>query len=151
MNKPEFFVTPGYGERQLRLFHYSQAVKIGSRLELSGQGGWNDNWEFPESITDEIAQAFRNVERTLDVAGACWEHVIHVNSYHVGLDGRQEEINQAMTEHSATTCQTTPPSGLAWEWRPSEARRCGSRSALPPFSRNEGKEPDCWFAPMLRM
>jgi hypothetical protein len=24
MNKPEFFVTPGYGERQLRTFHYSQ-------------------------------------------------------------------------------------------------------------------------------
>jgi len=58
MNKPEFFVTPGYGERNLKLFHYSQAVKIGNRLELSGQGGWNDDWEFPESITDEIAQAF---------------------------------------------------------------------------------------------
>ena len=75
MNKPEFFVTPGYGERQLRLFHYSQAVKIGSRLELSGQGGWNDNWEFPESITDEIAQAFRNVETDLGCRrcglGAC--------------------------------------------------------------------------------
>ena len=95
MNKPEFFVIPGYPDRQLRLFHYSQAVKIGSRLEISGQGGWNDNWEFPESITDEIAQAFRNVERTLAVAGAGWEHVIHVSSYHVGLD---EKTNQAMTE-----------------------------------------------------
>ena len=80
MNKPEFFVIPGYPDRQLRLFHYSQAVKIGNRLEISGQGGWNDNWEFPESITDEIAQAFRNVERTLAAAGAGWEHVIHVNS-----------------------------------------------------------------------
>lgn len=29
MNKPEFFVTPGYGERNLKLFHYSQAVKMG--------------------------------------------------------------------------------------------------------------------------
>ena len=47
MSKPEFFVTPGYGERNLKLFHYSQAVKIGNRLELSGQGGWNDDWEFP--------------------------------------------------------------------------------------------------------
>ena len=98
MNKPEFFVTPGYGERQRRQFHYSQAVKIGNRLETSGQGGWNDDWEFPELLTDEIAQAFRNVERTLAVAGAGWEHVIHVNSYHVGLDGCQEEINQTMTE-----------------------------------------------------
>ena len=47
MNKPEFFITPGYGERQLRMFHYSRAVRIGNRLETSGQGGWNDNWEFP--------------------------------------------------------------------------------------------------------
>ena len=98
MNKPEFFVTPGYGERNLKLFHYSQAVKIGNRVEISGQGGWNDDWEFPESITAEIAQAFRNVERTLALAGARWEHVIHVNSYHVGFDGDQEAINQTMAE-----------------------------------------------------
>lgn len=98
MNQPEFFVTPGYGERQRRRYHYSQAVKIGNRLELSGQGGWNDAWEFPVPLTEEIAQAFRNVERTLATAGANWEHVIHVNSYHVGLDGHEEEINQAMVE-----------------------------------------------------
>jgi enamine deaminase RidA (YjgF/YER057c/UK114 family) len=95
MSKPEFFVTPSYGERQLRTFHYSQAVKIGNRVETSGQGGWNDNWEFPESLTDEIAQAFRNVERTLASAGAAWNHVIQVNSYHVGFP---DEVNQTMTE-----------------------------------------------------
>jgi enamine deaminase RidA (YjgF/YER057c/UK114 family) len=106
MNKPEFFITPGYGERQLRLFHYSQAVKIGARVETSGQGGWNDDWEFPESITDEIAQAFHNVERTLAVAGAGWEHVIHVNSYHVGLN---EETNQAMAERLRHYMPNQPP------------------------------------------
>ena len=95
MSKPEFYVTPGYGERQLRTFHYSQAVKIGNRVETSGQGGWNDNWEFPESLTAEIAQAFRNVERTLASAGAAWQHVIQVNSYHVGF---RDEVNQTMTE-----------------------------------------------------
>ena len=95
MSKPEFFVTPGYGERQLRTFHYSQAVKTGNRVETSGQGGWSDNWEFPESLTAEIAQAFRNVERTLASAGAAWQHVIQVNSYHVGFP---DEVNQTMTE-----------------------------------------------------
>jgi enamine deaminase RidA (YjgF/YER057c/UK114 family) len=98
MNKLEFFLIPGYGERQRSLYHYSQAVKIGGRLETSGQGGWNDDWEFPESLTDEIAQAFRNVERTLAVAGAGWEHVIHVNSYHVGLDHQQDLVDSTMTE-----------------------------------------------------
>jgi enamine deaminase RidA (YjgF/YER057c/UK114 family) len=61
------------------------------------QGGWNDDFEFPESITDEIAQAFRNVEQILALAGATWEHVISIVSYHVSLDGHQDQINQAMT------------------------------------------------------
>ena len=95
MNKPVFFVTPGYGERQLKMFHYSQAVKVGNRIETSGQGGWDDNWRFPEAVADEIAQAFQNIGRTLASAGANWEHVIAVNSYHVGFS---EEVNQMMTE-----------------------------------------------------
>jgi enamine deaminase RidA (YjgF/YER057c/UK114 family) len=94
MNKPEFFVTPGYGEYLLKELHYSQAVKIGDRIETSGQGGWDDDLQIPESIADEIAQAFRNVERTLATAGAGWEHVVHVNSYHVG--GFPPEVNEAM-------------------------------------------------------
>ncbi|KIQ36207.1 endoribonuclease L-PSP [Variovorax paradoxus] len=94
MNKPEFFVTPGYGKQFLDRLHYSQAVKIGNRVETSGQGGWNDDLQFPESLEDEIAQAFKNVERTLATAGASWEHVIHVNSYHVG--GFPPEVNETM-------------------------------------------------------
>lgn len=70
INKPKFFVTPGAGESLLKQFHFSQAFKVGNRLEISGQGGWNDDWEFPESVRDEIAQAFRNIERVLGAAGA---------------------------------------------------------------------------------
>ena len=95
MNKPEFFVTPGFGERQLRMYRYSQAVKSANRIETSGQGGWDDDWHFPEALADEITQAFRNVGRTLASAGADWEHVIAVNSYHVGFP---EDVNKIMTE-----------------------------------------------------
>ena len=70
MNQPKFFVTPGYGEYMLNELHYSQAVKIGDRVETSGQGGWDDDLQIPEALADEIAQAFRNVERTLATAGA---------------------------------------------------------------------------------
>ena len=80
MSTPEFVITPGYGDRQRKLYHDSQAVKVGDRVETSGQGGWNDDWQFPESVVDEIAEAFRNVERTLAAAGVNWAHVVHVNS-----------------------------------------------------------------------
>jgi enamine deaminase RidA (YjgF/YER057c/UK114 family) len=125
MNKPEFFVTPGYGERQLRMFHYSQAVKVGNRIETSGQGGWDDDWQFSEALADEIAQAFRNVERTLANAGAGWEHVIAVNSYHLEFP---EEVNQIMTEQFRSSCLTTPPFGLHWELLLSATQRCVLRS-----------------------
>jgi enamine deaminase RidA (YjgF/YER057c/UK114 family) len=79
----EFFATPGYGERQLNNLHYNQAVRIGDRVEISGQGGWDDDFNFPESLEEEIIRAFDNVERTLATAGASWRDVVHVNSYHV--------------------------------------------------------------------
>jgi enamine deaminase RidA (YjgF/YER057c/UK114 family) len=80
---PQFFVTPGYGPRHLEALHYSQAVRIGDRVEISGQGGWDDNTVFPESLEDEIVQAFDNVERTLATAGAGWADVVAVDSFHV--------------------------------------------------------------------
>jgi enamine deaminase RidA (YjgF/YER057c/UK114 family) len=83
MNSASFFVTPGYGDRQRQNLHYSQAVRHGNRVETSGQGGWDDNWCFPESVRDEVIQAFDNVERTLATAGASWRHVISVHSYHL--------------------------------------------------------------------
>ena len=37
MNSPSFFVTPGYGDHQRQKWHYSQAVRYGSRVEISGK------------------------------------------------------------------------------------------------------------------
>lgn len=83
MSHPEFFATPGYGDTQLTTMHYHQAVRIGDRVEISGQGGWDDDFVFPEDLREEIVAAFDNVERTLNTAGATWRDVIAVNSYHV--------------------------------------------------------------------
>ncbi|MDT0318761.1 RidA family protein [Streptomyces millisiae] len=99
-SSPEFFVTPGYGERQLAAMHYSQAVRTGDRVETSGQGGWDDDFVFPEDLEEEIVRAFDNVERTLAEAGAGWRDVVAVNSYHVpasaGFIG--EDHNRVMVE-----------------------------------------------------
>lgn len=100
MSAPEFFATPGYGETQPAKMHYSQAVRIGDRVETSGQGGWDDDWNFPESLADEIVQAFDNVERTLATAGATWRDVVAVNSYHIpdAPDFIGEAHNRVMVE-----------------------------------------------------
>ena len=98
--EPQFFATPGYGDRQLERMGYSQAVRIGDRVEISGQGGWDDDFVFPTDLETEIVLAFDNVERTLRTAGATWHDVVHVNSYHVpetpGFIG--ETHNRVMVE-----------------------------------------------------
>jgi enamine deaminase RidA (YjgF/YER057c/UK114 family) len=96
MQKPLFFVTPGYGQRLHEALHYSQAMRIGDRVETSGQGGWDDDLKIPSSIEDEITQAFQNVERTLATAQASWLDVVHVNSYHVG--GFPPAVNDTMSK-----------------------------------------------------
>lgn len=104
MSKPEFFATPGYGDMFLASRNYSQAVRVGDRVEISGQGGWDDDLNFPESLEEEIVQAFDNVERTLATAGATWRDVIHVNSYHRAATPEEigEETNRIMVEQFRT-------------------------------------------------
>ncbi|QLI68687.1 uncharacterized protein G6M90_00g052220, partial [Metarhizium brunneum] len=51
---------------------YSQAVRVGDRIECSGQGGWDPDARgvvVPDDIHEEIAQAFSNVELALRSAG----------------------------------------------------------------------------------
>lgn len=98
-NRPEFFVTPGYGENFRKMRHYSQAVRIGNTVEISGQGGWDDDLNFPEDLEAEIVQAFDNIERTLATAGATWPDVVSVHSYHViaeGADSVWDDHNDVM-------------------------------------------------------
>ena len=95
MAEVEFFATPGYGEKSRENLHYNQALRIGDRVEISGQGGWDDDIQFPESLEDEIVRAFDNVERTLATAGAGWRDVVAVDSFHIPVE--DDEIGDAHT------------------------------------------------------
>ena len=84
MAKPEFFDTPGYGEIARTRNRYRQVLRIGDRVEISGQGGWEADFTLsPTSLEEEIVKACDNVEKTLAEAGASWRDVVNVYSYHV--------------------------------------------------------------------
>ena len=87
MIKPQYFSPGNAGRIALETLHFSQAVRMGDRLELAGQGGWDDAFEFPAAtIPQEVANAFDNVGRVLAAAGASWDDVVQVNSYHCRTD-----------------------------------------------------------------
>ena len=117
MSAPQYYVYKGKGEWLRDNLGYSQAVRVGDRIEISGQGecplenhvpyltnvglgGWEpytETMDFPENIADEIAQAFRNVDLVLKTAGGKgWSQVYRVNSYHTELN---MDVTAIMTEN----------------------------------------------------
>jgi enamine deaminase RidA (YjgF/YER057c/UK114 family) len=84
VSKLEFFDTPGYGEIARTRNYYSQALRIGDRIEISGQGGWDADFTLSaKSLEDEIVKACDNVEKTLAEAGASWRDIVNIHSHHV--------------------------------------------------------------------
>ena len=100
----------------------SQAVRIGNRLETSGQAGYSGAWVYPEKLSDEIANTFDNIERLLTTAGMSWRDVVQIMSYHVPtatdrigeehLGPMVEQMRKRMPDHRPIwTCVGVPVLG----------------------------------------
>lgn len=112
MGQPTFIVTPGAGEIFRKDLFFSQAVRVGNRVELCGQGGWRSDLSIPSDLKEEYQQAFSNISQVLEASGASWDNVISINSYHVESiphDYMLEAFKQYMPNHAPIyTCIGVP-------------------------------------------
>ncbi|KAL1583083.1 hypothetical protein WHR41_08275 [Cladosporium halotolerans] len=105
MSDLQHYAYDGFGTKQRRDVYYNQAVRIpagADRIECSGQGGWDPKtFKIPDDVNAQIDQAFANVELTLKDSGIKdgWKTVFRVNSYHVGLQGNEQETLARMVEN----------------------------------------------------
>jgi enamine deaminase RidA (YjgF/YER057c/UK114 family) len=106
MATPRFVVPKGYGEHMRDNYHYSQGVQVGDFIFVTGQGGWTESFQFSDNVHEQIQQAFRNVETVLKEAGAAWDEVIDITSYHVELD---ESVLGTMVEQLRQYCPNHQP------------------------------------------
>jgi enamine deaminase RidA (YjgF/YER057c/UK114 family) len=65
-----------------KALQYSQAVRAGKIVFLSGQAGWNEKMEVPASFEDECRAAFENLRIVLAAAGCRFADVVEVTSLH---------------------------------------------------------------------
>ncbi|KAG8526361.1 uncharacterized protein KY384_000354 [Bacidia gigantensis] len=84
----DFCAPSTVGKKFQEQFHFSQSVRIGDRIETSGHGGSNrETGKLPESVSAQIAGAFRNIQGALiDAGGEGWNQVYQVRSYHVNMN-----------------------------------------------------------------
>ncbi|KAL2759918.1 hypothetical protein ACRALDRAFT_1026717 [Sodiomyces alcalophilus JCM 7366] len=83
MSHLQYFAYPDHGVRLQEAMHYSQAVRVGDRIECAGQCGWDaKTGKVPEDPEREIANAFKNVDINLKSAGGKgWSQVYKVRLY----------------------------------------------------------------------
>ncbi|KAL5620966.1 hypothetical protein FOBRF1_004212 [Fusarium oxysporum] len=100
MSQLKNYTYEGVGEFLSNFLNYAQAVRVGDRIELSGQGGCfikDGDLVFAETQLKQIDLAFENVDKALKAAGGKgWEQVFRVNSYHTEIT---PEVGQRMAEN----------------------------------------------------
>jgi enamine deaminase RidA (YjgF/YER057c/UK114 family) len=66
-------------------FRYSPGVKAGPFLFMAGQLGRDENLNVVEDKEAQFAQAFENVEKILSAAGATFDDVVDMVTYHTDM------------------------------------------------------------------
>ena len=74
-------VVPEDMKNVFEQFRYSPGVKAGPFLFMAGQLGRDEHLNVVEDKEAQFAQAFRNVEKVLDAAGATFDDVVDMITY----------------------------------------------------------------------
>lgn len=79
---------------------YSQAIKHGETIYVSGQGPANPETREVEveDIREQTAQTLENIEAILDAAGASLENVVKANVYVTDMSN-YEAVNEVYSEY----------------------------------------------------
>lgn len=98
MSKREVIIPPGM-EILYEKYHYCPGIKAGNTLYISGQVGRDDNLQVVTGVEEQFIQAFENVKKVLVAAGASFDDVVEMVTYHVtGVNlGESSESQQPFT------------------------------------------------------
>ncbi len=62
-------------------YHYAPAIRVGNTLYLSGQVGRDEALQFVQGTEAQFVQAFENVKKVLDAAGAGFDDVVELETW----------------------------------------------------------------------
>lgn len=78
-------IIPAGMEAVYEKIRYAPAVKVGNTVYISGQIGRNEKMELVAEKEAQFVQAFENMKKVLDAAGATFDDIVDVTSYHTDM------------------------------------------------------------------
>ncbi len=64
---------------------YAPAVRVGNTVYVSGQIGRDENMQLVEEKEAQFVQTFENLRKVLEAAGASFDDVVDVTSFHTDM------------------------------------------------------------------
>jgi enamine deaminase RidA (YjgF/YER057c/UK114 family) len=88
IDMPATFGNYAGTESKSKAFHYSQAVKVGNIVRISGQGGWDAEGNVAPNARKQVELALENIEKALQSVekSLSWKNVYAIRSYHTNID-----------------------------------------------------------------
>jgi enamine deaminase RidA (YjgF/YER057c/UK114 family) len=84
MAEKELINPPGT-EKAYDMFHFSQAVKVGNTLYVSGQVGRTPDGKIPEDIEGQTRAALENLKSVIEHAGGTLADVVELHTFHTDM------------------------------------------------------------------
>ena len=85
MNDKKELINPLGTEQIYKLMQFSQAVKVGNTIYVSGQVGVDENFKAGTGIEEQTDLAFINLTHVLTVAGAKLADIVELVTYHTSM------------------------------------------------------------------
>lgn len=84
-------------------YHYCPGIKVGNTLYISGQVGRDENLQVVEGTEAQFVQTFENVKKVLTAAGATFDDVVEMITYHVtGVNLANLQVQPSDSEQQFT-------------------------------------------------
>lgn len=99
-------IVPASMQNIYTRFHYAPAVRIGPWIHCAGQVGRDAALRVVEGEEAQIVQAWENVRTVLAEAGAGFEHVYAMTTYHVDI---QAQLQTFIDIKDRYILRTNPP------------------------------------------
>ena len=99
-------ITPQAMQTIRARFRYSPGVRAGNLLYIAGQVGRDENLQVVVDKEAQFAQAFKNVKQVLTEAGATFDDVVEMVTYHT--DMRDLELFISVKDRYITNLDRLP-------------------------------------------
>jgi enamine deaminase RidA (YjgF/YER057c/UK114 family) len=88
--KEHTLINPPGTEEFYNTWQFSQGVRVGDTVWISGQLGIGPDGKAGATIEDQTRLAFQNLARVLEAAGGTLADVVELITYHLALDDLPE-------------------------------------------------------------